>query len=274
MDGIYSAGRELKEKGLLDRAIEQARSNLAHGSKGFANQALKLSRRNGGAYRSRWPELFYLCRIKQDQGSALQAIGSALTELNLWPIALSSGVSAELGDLDKAMILSQQLLQNRRKRPDDRVDWLKLPNKESETGQRLQEFLQEHDSLSDGEILQKLREQPQFWLGNIHPEIFQPQLQSISVISWRRKDRQPYAWSGLDLEEDDRLAFKLPRAEAARQKIKLEVRWEVDPQNLPARSVEYRVVVQAGNDILSGRTVSHHATAQQRCMVTVQPDLS
>jgi DNA phosphorothioation-dependent restriction protein DptH len=80
LDGIHSAGRELSEREIFAKAVEEARRELPRGCGTFSRQAVATARRVGQRnLMTPWQEFDFLV-------AAADAPGAAVTRLGLWPI--------------------------------------------------------------------------------------------------------------------------------------------------------------------------------------------
>lgn len=264
MDGIYSAAREIGERELFQEAHECARNRLPHGGKGFARQALGKARRlarNQGL--SPWREFAYQCQA----GFSMAALGGSLPEIGLWPVAVDD--KPDDLDLDKAVRMVDRLLprQGSRQSAESRVAALKLSPSDAAVAIDLAEFLRQMESLPRLEVLQHLAQREEFWLNRLRPGLFDAQsLQSIRWLTWRGRTGKPAAWSGLEVDSDDRLTLKLSTEDNPQHRSRLEVRWEADPATLAKGAVDYAIEVRAGNDVLAEKTIVHSAKGPQKCV--------
>ena len=266
MDGIYSAAREIAEDELFEAAQHAAREKLLFGSKGFAQKALAKARRlSRNESLSPWREFSYLCRASY----SMEALGSALPEIGLWPIAIDDKPDDD--DLDKSARLADRLLprQGTRLAAEARVAGLKLSVADEKTGQALAGFLRESESQSRLTTLTRLEGREEFWLNNLRPGVFDAQtLQSIRWLDWRGRTGKPATWSGLSTDSDNRLTLKLALEDNPQQRVRMEVRWDTEPSTLAKGAVEYAVEVIAGHDVLAEKLISHCAKGPQKCVFT------
>lgn len=264
MDGIYSATREISEKELFNTALEKARGKLPHGGKVFAQKALSKARRlsrNQGL--SPWREFTYLCQAS----FSMTAVGGAVTEIGLWPIAIDDKPDEQ--DLDKAARLVERLLprQGQRQSAESRVEALKLSAESEDQGRELSGYLRNSESLPRLEALRLLNLREDLWLNKLRPGLFDAQtLQGIHWVDWRGANRNRLAWSGLTKNDDDRLEFRLSLDDNPQTRVRLEVRWTTEPSNLANGAVDYSVEIRAGSDVLAEKTVVHSAKGPQKCV--------
>lgn len=267
MDGIYSAAREVSEGELFTAAMDLARKNLPHGYKGFANKALKkagLGRRRNPL--APWTAFSYLCRVAQNS----QAIGGALPQIGLWPLAIDGRPDG--ADLDKAGLLVERVLpvEGSRLSPEQRAASLKLGSDQKQLEVQLADLLREIDPLPRIDALERLECKPDLWLNRMTPGIFDEQaLQEIVWIPWRGKTGRPLAWSGLSLDQDRRLELRLdPDSDHPKSRSRLEVRWKVEPETLSKGSIDYLVEVCSGPDVLADKTINHTGKNPQKAVFT------
>ena len=269
MDGIYSAAREIAEVELFRKAKEVARERVAHGGKGFASKALTTAHRLARHKTlSPWREFTYLCCATRSQ----RDLGAALPEIGLWPVAVDERVDED--DLQKSARLVERLLSSRgsRQSAEARAAGLQLPEADVVVARELSDFLRAADNLSPLHALARLEGKESLWLNRLRPGLFDGQnLLSIRWVNWRQRNSRPYAWSGLCVDTDNRLTFRLPLNDNPQQRVRLEVHWQTEPAALARGAVDYAVEIRAGEDILATRTVSHAARGPQKC-VFVQDD--
>jgi DNA phosphorothioation-dependent restriction protein DptH len=266
MDGIYSAAREIAAAELFVRAKARAHDKLPHGGKGFADKALSKARRLArNKALSPWCEFAYLCRAVK----GLEGLGAALTEIGLWPVAVDDRPDED--DLEKSARLVERLLarQGSRQSAEARVASLQLPAADADVGRDLAEFLRVADNLSRLDALARLEGRDLFWLNRLRPGVFDSQaLQSIRWVTWRQRNGRPYQWSGLALDTDNRLTFKLALMDSPHQRVRLEVRWESEPNTLAKGAMDYTVEIRAGGGALAEKTVAHVTRGPQKCVFT------
>lgn len=263
MDGIYSAAREIGEAELFKQAVELARQRLPHGRKGFALKALHKA---GWQKRRRplapWSALDYLGRAREDDA----ALGGALSRIGLWPVAIEQ--SPDDADLEHSALLVERLLpvHGSRTPPEQRVEGLSLDDDQRDRAQRLVQTLRDMEGASRLDILEAVSAEQDLWLNRLRPGIFdQRRLQGIATRSWRKRNGKPYTWSGLSTTADGDLELRLPPPGAdGAASAKLDVRWTVRPEMLPAGAASYQVVVHAGGDVLAERNIDHKGRREQK----------
>jgi DNA phosphorothioation-dependent restriction protein DptH len=266
MDGIYSAAREIAEAELFAGAKARARDKLPHGGKGFADKALSKARRLArNKALSPWREFAYLCRATK----GLEHLGAALPEIGLWPVAVDD--QPDEGDLEKSARLVERLLagQGNRQSVEARVAGLQLPAADAAVERELAEFLRAADSLSRLDTLARLEAREALWLNRFRPGLFDSQaLQSIRWLNWRQKNGKPYQWSGIAVDANNCLTFKLALTDNPQQRVRLEVRWEAEPATLAKGAADYLVEIRAGGDALAEKSVTHAVRGPQKCVFT------
>ena len=267
MDGIYSAGREISEKVLFDAARASAREDVQRGYKTHVDKAMVKARQlSGQRHLAPWREFVYLCRVVTDPRQA----GLALHELGLWPVAFSGRPDDE--DLDKAARLTERLLptQGARWSPEQRVAALRLDATQAETEKTLVRYLREVQSLSRIEAMARLAPLDDLQLNRMRPRLFvDSELAAVEWVSWRARNRKPYKWSGLSLNDDDRLELLLQTEnESAASGARLEVRWQVVPEDLPKGSVDYVIEIRTDHDVLAEKRVTHSGKTPQKVVFT------
>lgn len=266
MDGIYNAAREIGQAELFAAALDKAHGKLHHGGKGFAQKALSRARRLArNQSLSPWREFTYLCQASY----SMAAVGGALTEIGLWPVAVDNKPDDE--DLDKAARLVERLLprQGPHQSAEARVVALKLSTADEALGRELSAYLRGAESLPRLEALRLLNAREGLWLNRLRPGLFDAQtLQRISWVDWRGATRRRLAWSGLTANDDDRLELRLSLDDKPQNRVRLEVRWTTEPANLANGAVDYAVEVRAGADVLAEKTIAHAAKGPQKCVFT------
>jgi len=268
MDGIYSAAREIGETELFEVALELARQQLPYGYKSYAKRALDKARQQSRQrHLAPWRAFEYLCRAVM----RVEDVGGALPLIGLWPVAIGDNKPEE-GDLDKAARIADRLfpMHGARSSAEQRVAGLPLGEDGGGIGQRLAGFLREVESVPRLEALGRLEDQPEFWLNNMRPGLFDEQtLQAIEWVNWRGKTHKPQAWSGLLENDDKRLELRLnPNADNPKDRARMEVRWKSDPDTLAKGAVDFVVEVQSGNDILAEKTIAYGGKSPQRVVFT------
>ncbi|TVR66283.1 MAG: hypothetical protein EA420_01905 [Candidatus Competibacteraceae bacterium] len=162
MDGIYSAAREIGERELFDVAHRLAHDALPYGCKLFVKKALTKARQVGHQrHLAPWRVFTYLCRATH----SLDAVGTALPEIGLWPVAMSDRPNEK--DLDKAALLADKIFptQGARLTPEQRVSALNLNDPEAE--RQLIQRLRATERLPRLEALADLARESDFWINRL-----------------------------------------------------------------------------------------------------------
>ena len=95
-------------------------------------------------------------------------------------------------------------------------------------------------------------------IGSLTPEFSSQELLKIELKTWRTTSNRVAKWSGLTDDGNSIPIFHInPEATATSQYSRLEIRWETKPEEIVAGSVDYRVTIEAGDEELASRTVSH-----------------
>lgn len=267
MDGIYSAAREIGEKDFFDIANKEAGKLIPHGFHDFCKRAIKKARRIGRQNTiSPW-RIFEFYTSCNDSDS----ISSALTLLGLWPIQVDG--KPDINDIDKAIRLIERLLlqSGSNTTAESRVDGLLLTDPSEQQYRDLIKFVRESANLSMLDAIGRLSNTPHLWLNNLRPGIFdQNILQKIEILPWRGKNNKPVAWTGLSVDENNRLKFILdPNETSASKQSKLEVRWKGLPDELKKGSAEYSVTIISGEEELAEKKTSHSGKNPQKCAFTI-----
>jgi hypothetical protein len=268
MDGIYSAGREIKERELFAAAVELAKKSIANKAlRQFCTEAVKVARRIG-RHNTIAPssEYDFYCRCAADPESA----GAAVAILGLWPIhfltKFDPGSCTTSARLVEKCLLAPTSLSSR-----TRVESLVLRDATQEQAQTLTTFLQDVASLWWKEAVARLERYPQLWLNSIRPGFLEQEIESIEVDAWKRKGAdKPYAWSGLRNSELGLEALINKDPQSPRERSKIEVRWHARPDSLSKGAVEYKVklVYGQGEDEVVEQVVMHSGPGVQRAVFT------
>ncbi len=266
MDGIYSAAREVTEQALFGACLKLAHESLPHGCKRFAEAARRKARHTSrNQSLSPWRELSYLCRAMAGQ----HALGEALPEIGLWPVATDEVL--EIEDLDRSARLVERLLPRlgNRQSPEARVAALRLPASQMEAARKLTMFLNEAERWSRLDALQRLESEEHLWINRLKPGVFDSQsLHGIEWLPWRGKTGKLLAWSGLT-DNAQRAELRLnSNTEDSSNRARLEVRWKTDPAQLARGAVDYLVQIKSGTEVLAERPVGHQQKNFQQCVFT------
>ena len=267
MDGIYSAGRELREKELFDVAHSEAHNKIPHGYLRFCKKAVARSRRIGGRNTiSPWREFEFYSNCAD-----INYISSSLSLLGLWPIQFQG--KPDLIEIDKSIRLVEHLLLRRRSNTtaESSIEGLMLIEPTEQQLKDLSQFVRESSNRPFINAINKLTAMPHLWLNNLKPGIFdQNTIQQIEMVPWRGRSNKPTAWSGLIQGDDDRLRFILdPNETGTRKQSKLEVKWKALPLGLVKGSAEFTVTILSGEEELSERRISHTGKDIQKCAFAI-----
>lgn len=275
MDGIYSAGREIGEKALLDAAGRHARRRLEPEMRTFAERAISRARRLVRAHTlSPYRTFEFYAACAQDPDRA----GEFVTLLGLWPIAPNGRLREE--DLDLSVQLVERLLltTGAANPPQARVKALLLPDDAKEQTQQLEEVLRQGEGRRWTETVRTILDQPTLWVNRLQPGFVRPELREIRLVSWYGARGNLLAWSGLVKKEGEDRPYFLIQPVAAEERAgrrasgqKLEIHWRTEPAALPAGTVEYDVSVVTGSEnVLASRTIAHSGQDVQRCAFTAE----
>ena len=264
LDGIYSAGREISEAELFDRAQERARKIL-RGRLRFLDLAVRRAARIGNRRRlSPWSKFdFYVAVLTEGDGKAISRLG-------LWPVDCQG--SPDEGELDLAAGMSARLLYIQDTRSvGERIRSLQLENA-STIAPGFERFLRKLSDRSPEEAAIAIAAAPEYWLGPLRPRFSADVLQVIKLTSWRDSRGAVLKWSGLTAVDGDSIKPRmlLDREAAVRERSRLTVRWTTSPESLAAGSVEYRVAVIAGEELLADVTLAHRDKPSQQAVFSVE----
>jgi DNA phosphorothioation-dependent restriction protein DptH len=262
LDGIYSAGREIGEAELFGEALKLARRKF-FGRMGVLDEAVRRAERLGRRRRlTPWSKFDYYV-------SAAENPGGALARLGLWPVATEGDPSTS--ELDMSAELADRLLYVSDTRAiAERVRALQLDDAGSQ-GPALERALRAVSGMSPEEAARRVEEQPDLWLGVLRPGFASEEVRRIILTPWRDTKGAVLKWSGLGRsgDEDTTPRLVLDRAAVAKDRVQLIVRWSSDPEGLVAGSIDYRVSVMAGEDMLAERVVRHRDHRTQQVAITV-----
>jgi hypothetical protein len=262
LDGIYSSGREISEAELFSEALKLARKKF-FGRMPVLDEAVRRAERLGRRRRlTPWSKFdFYV--------SAVDNPGGALARLGLWPVACDGDPS--ISDLDMSAELADRLLYVSDARAiAERVRALQLDDAD-ERGPELERALRLVSGMSPEEAARRIEMHPGVWIGTLKPGFASEELSRIHLTPWRDTKGGVLKWSGLAKAEgeDTTPRLILDRAASAKDRAQLTVRWSSDPEDLAAGSIDYRVTVKAGEDMLAERVVRHRDHKTQQVAITV-----
>ncbi|MER9403660.1 ATP-binding protein [Mesorhizobium caraganae] len=264
LDGIYSAGREVGEAELFTEALALARKPF-RGHTRFLDDATRRAERLGRRRRlTPWSKFdFYV-------SAAHEGAGLALARLGLWPVQCDGTPSS--AELDMSAELADRLLYAGDARSvSERVRGLLLDNGETR-GLELERALRRLSGLSPEEAANGLTKHPDLWLGPLAPGFASEVLRRVNLTPWRDTKSAILKWSGLTKPESDdkNPRLILDRDAPPKDRAQLSVRWTTDPEELAAGSVDYRVTVIAGEDVLAELTVSHRDSRYQQAVIGLE----
>lgn len=271
MDGVYGAGTELREDELFDKACRSALRAVDETFRSVLKRALEPVRKRN-LHRSGWFQFDFLARVvgRPEQWP------EHLWLLGLWPCAASRLKSARRSaDVDnilaEAKTMADALLGvgGLRLSPEARTAQAGVRAASPERLAALQAFLEEQKEQTTEEVLRRLRDRPDLWLGPLYLEPPDDRLDAIEVIGWRAvRGAQPLKWSGLRLDPtDQRLTWVIDPDDD--ETPPLTVKWRVRPATLAPHSVQYRVtVVDEADRTLAEREVAHGGRAEEKTVFT------
>jgi hypothetical protein len=262
LDGIYSAGREIREGELFSEAQRLARRRL-RGATRFLDNAVKRAERLGRRRKiTPWGVFdFYVA-------AAVEGEGRALARLGLWPVRRQG--TPDDSELDLSAALADRLLYAGDARSvGERVRALLLPN--SEQAAALEQALRELAGRSPEAAAAAIAEREDLWLGPLVPGFASQSLRDLRLLPWRDARRGLLKWSGLLQPAEGEVVPRLilDRNAPAKDRSRLSVRWTTMPEGLPAGAVDYRVVVLSGEDELAELNIRHADKPQQQAVFTV-----
>ncbi|MGJ5043081.1 ATP-binding protein [Bradyrhizobium sp. HKCCYLRH1062] len=262
LDGIYSAGREIGEAELFNETLALARKPF-WGHMSVLDEAIRRAERLGRRRRlTPWAKFdFYI--------SASRNAGRAVARLGLWPIACEGYPSSS--ELDLSAELADRLLYvNDTRVVSERVRALVLEEADTD-GPELERALRSIAGLSPEESARRIEGQPNLWLGAIKPGFASEALRSIQLTSWRDAKGNLLKWSGLINGEGEETTPRLvlDRNAATKDRAQCVMRWTTNPDGIAAGSVDYRISVVAGEDLLAERVVSHRDHRYQQVVLGV-----
>lgn len=266
LDGIYSAAREISEAELFKAAQDRAR-RLLRGKGSYLRSTQRRAERLGRRHQLTPFQLFDFL-VEVDENGA----GAAVAKLGLWPIR-----GDELpgdAELDLSAALAERLLFTHDDRSvGDRVRALLLDDPDGTQALELEQFLREVAGYSPIQALKQLIERPELWLGALNPQFSGTALRALRLTSWRTTAGKLVGWSGLQTAPtgaDDKPLFVLDRAAPVKEQGRLEIRWTTEPDELPRSSVDYRVVIMAGEEEIAEQSVAHKEKNPQRAVFSIE----
>lgn len=264
MDGIYNAGREILEKVLFEAANKEAHKRIPHGWGTFVKKAVAKARRMGGHTTiSPWREFdFYSSCVDSE------SISTALVKLGLWPIQFNQ--RPDIQEIDTSVLLVERLFLQGRSflTAEARVAALMLQEPTDQQKRDLVDLVRQSSGMPVAESVSRLAKMPHIWVNTICP-FPSDALIKIEIVSWRNANSSPRKWSGLILNQDERLQFILDPQVTGRSQSKLEVRWEGLPDTLAKGAVEYSIAIVSGDEELAEKKLTHSGKSPQKCTFTL-----
>ena len=255
LDGIYNACREVTEEQFYEEGIKLLRKKMKGWTK-FADEAMtkaqRLNARSRLSPRQRF-EFQAAFALGQDKGSSLATLG-------LWPVKLGDQPNDE--DLtNSARLVEKLLLVNTNKlTPAERVRSLLLdPDTPPDVLSQLEFFTEKAASRNARDAVRDLADRPELWLNAIHPAFGSNKLREMTIEAWRSPRGALYKWSGLIVVGEGVPEFRIT------DDAKLDVRWRVAPEELPAGAVEYQIAIRSGEHEIASQVQSHTGKPQQTC---------
>ncbi|OYT73417.1 MAG: hypothetical protein CFK52_02290 [Chloracidobacterium sp. CP2_5A] len=278
MDGIYSAGAELREDELFEKACERALKAIDDQFHPSLKRVLNFAKKRA-SYQSSWFRFDFLARLV---GSPEQW-PEYLWLLGLWPCAATRLAKVKRrADEDQLLAASAALADALLGVSGPR---LPLEARLAQAGVRaapetltaLETFLDECGRRPTEENLRSLGKRPDLWLGTLDLAPLSDQLETIELVSWRAARGGPGApplkWSGLRLDPADQsLMWAVdPEADDAPP---LTVKWRPMPAPREPGSLQYRVAIVSDlGETLAEREVTHGGKAEEKAAFTAD-DLS
>jgi DNA phosphorothioation-dependent restriction protein DptH len=270
MDGIYSASREIDErmmqlavaKEIKNRKLDQLQT-LAQSAVDAAN---RLYRRQGDAD---WVRLFFLGLVAAHP----EQFGRWIATIGLWP-SLIPTEKFELKHIDMSARLVQRLLlgDGPQKTVDSRLAALGIVGVDAQQQLALMQVADEAQRQPAFDVVQKIASIENIWLERLNVGFDNHQVSSIKLRPWRNPKGILTKWSGLVDNGENIPLFLLPEDESVpvSKQSKLEVRFVVQPEELAAGSVEYKIAVQSGGRELASRNHTHQAKSDQTVRLTIE----
>ncbi len=274
MDGIYGAGREVKESELFKEALKLAAAEITKSLSGeerkFAEKAVRKSRRRGRKQSvSPWLVFDYYINI------ALHSKHPRLFLyiLGLWPMKESIDV-----DPAEALDISQQFVDRllspavAGQTPNARIENLRLLDPSEHQIKKLETFLRRAAHKPIQTSLEDLKDEEELWVNVLKLQGPTQFISGIEMVPWRVKSGKVAKWSGLinEGDQDDPPVLIIdPDAENNSNYSKLEVHWKAVPTELEKGCAEYRIeiVTDMDEEIASGECV-HSAKKDEKYRFT------
>ena len=271
MDGIYSAAREVEERGLFKEALTLAQREitrrLSAAHRHYAELAVRRARGYGQRHSvSLWTEFDYLCQVAAEKKHP----GEFLNVLGLWPTEAPKEPQTTDG-LDISRIFVERLLGRTVSgiSPSQRIESLRLLNPSELQLKDLELFLRHSATKPLLSALAELVTKRHLWVNNLRVEGAAHTINSIELLPWRTNMGKIAKWSGL-IEEGEAGAPPVlilePNADRTGNYSKLEIKWKVRPDNLEKGAVEYRAaIVTDMEEELTSREIAHSGKREEKC---------
>lgn len=249
MDGIYNASRELTESMLFRTAHDLARRELGrelfHKVESAVYQLRHIGERRS---LSKWQQIEFFATVCADP----KQLGRAVKGLGLWPIhAPVEDITAAALELSARVVDRLFYGSGNAKTPSERVASLLLEQPSDEQVLSLNQLVRSSSRKPLSQILDEVADHPSLLLNRIKPGFLKQALQQIKLKEWRGTNSKMNKWAGLTDGFPPALMLSHDRP------VKLEVRFDTLPDNLPAGSVDYRVSILSGDDELCYREFRH-----------------
>jgi len=263
MDGIYSAGREIKETEFYSLANELARKTLDHGTKTLAKKAVTKARKLITSKHISPLQIFDFF----SKCGEMKSVGGALGYIGLWPV--KEYTKLEEHELDKSSkMVEKLLLRTRGSSPTTTIiDELLLNDASHEQKTDLIDLIKAAASRPWKEAAMTVIEKEHLWLNNLNPGIFDlGNLKEIEIVPWRSKNDRPTPWSGLiQVKDGELLELVIDKAASSKSKGSgLEIRWKTLPENLAKGACDYNVEIVSGDEVLAEKRITHASKNPQR----------
>ncbi len=273
MDGIFSAGREVQEKGLFEEAVKLALHELKQRPscqyQEFAKQAIKKAKARGRHERvSPWAEFDFLVRSAEEGRHP----GEFLYLLGLWPIRFDDGSDDRALDISQLFVARLLGTVSVAATPAARIEALNLLSPTDEQVRDLELYLRTVATKPLLLALADLADKPHLWVNSLRVKGAAHVVQHIKLSPWRNPSGNLYKWPGLvagESVESPPVFLLKPDAQVAGEYSTLEIRWKAHPENLEKGAVEYRVAILTDMDEeLAAKEIRHSAKKEEKCRFT------
>lgn len=275
MDGIYSAAREIDEAGLFKEALRLAArevtNRLGKLSREYAERAIKKARGVGQLHNvSPWTEFDFYARIAGEGRHP----GEFVWLLGLWPVQPEEDTDDGADRLDVSRLFVDRLLGTASSSltPSQRIESLRLLQPTEQQSVDLERFLRSAATRPLLITLEELAVKPHLWINALKLEGAALTIQGIELVPWVTKQGKLAKWSGLVEEGVDEPPVLIldPKADANGNYSRLEIRWQVRPDNLEKNAVQYQVtIVTQMREELASQEVAHSGKGkEEKCQFT------